>query len=218
MAAKKLDDLWDGWATSLSQSHEKTLRFLEAGKKSDAHSEFRERFLVTVKEIYSEAAVVSPERFSKSKSWNAWLRHLYALSVAAEKALRGNPRASDILPESTASRNGAISRLEKLRDHFHQLRFEAQSRKANDYVYALHMETMKKDPAAPELQELLAALEKAAPSLKVKDNREIYEKAKSDWAERINPILTDDRVAPSEIEALRSATRVFYLAYGVQIE
>ncbi len=203
---------------ALTQSHEKTLRLLETGKKAEAHSEFRERFLATVREIYSEAAVVSPERFSKSKSWNAWLRHLYALSVTAEKSLRAGFRPSNNPQKSTASRNGATSTLEKLRDHFYRLRFEAQSRKANDYVYALHMETMKKDPAAPELQELLAALEKAAPSLKVKDNREIYEKAKSEWAERINPILTDDRVAPSEIEALRSAKRAFYLAYGVQIE
>lgn len=218
MAAKKLDDLWDGWAISLSQSHEKTLRLLEAGKKAEAQSEFRERFLATVKEIYSEAAVVSPERFSKSKNWSAWLRHLYALSVAAEKALRGNPRASDILPESTASRNGAISRLEKLRDHFHQLRFETETRQSNNYIYAFHVETMKEHPAASELRALLAALEKAAPSLKVKDNREIYEKAKTDWAKRINPILADETVVPSEIESLRSATRSFYLAYGVQIE
>lgn len=218
MAAKKLDDLWDGWATALSQSHEKTWRLLETGKRGEAHSEFRERFLVTVREIYSEAAVVSPERFSKSKSWNAWLRHLYALSVTTEKSLRGNPGASDISPGTTASRNTAMSRLEKLRDHFYRLRLETETRKANDYIYAFHVETMKEDPEASELRALLAALEKAPPSLKMKDDPGMYQKAKDDWAKRINPIIADEIVAPSEIERLRSATRSFYRVYGVQIE
>ena len=218
MAAKNLDGLWDGWAIALSQSHDKTLRLLEAGKEAEAHSEFRERFLVTVKEIYSEAAVVSPERFSKSKNWSAWLRHLYALSVAAEKALRASLHPSNTLPESAAPGDEAISPLEKLRDHFYQLRFDTETRKSNDYLYAFHKETMKEHPAASELKALLAAFEKAAPSLKTKDNPEGYQKAKGDWTKRIDPILADDRVAPSEIEPLRSATRFLYRAYGMQIE
>ena len=218
MAAKKLDDAWDGWAIALSQSHEKTLRLLEAGNKGDAHSEFREHFLVTVREVYSEAAVVSPERFSKSKNWNAWLRHLYALSVSAEKTLRARVLPSEKPSESTASRDEAISTLEKLRAHFCQLRFETDTEKSNDYLYAFHQETMKEHPEASQLKALFAALEKAVPSLKMKDNPEMYQKARDDCAKRIAPIVVDDIVAPSEIEPLRSATRLFYRAYGMQIE
>jgi hypothetical protein len=217
LAAKKLDDAWDGWAIALSQSHEKTLRLLEAGKKAEAHSEFREHFLATVREVYSEAAAVSPERFAKSKNWNAWLRHLYALSVTAEKALRISVLPSDI-PPGTASRNEAIPTLEKLRDHFYQLRFETETRKSNDYLHAFHKETMNEHLETSELKALLAALENAVPSLKMKDNPEMYQKAKDDWAKRIDPILADNIVAPSEIEPLRSATRLFYRAYGMQIE
>ena len=218
MAAKKLDDAWDGWAIALSQSHEKTLRLLEAGKKAEAHSEFRERFLVTVRGVYSEAAVVTPERFSKSKNWNAWLRHLYALSVTAEKALRTGVLPSEMPSESTASRDEAISALEKLRAHFYQLRLETETRESNDYLHAFHKETVKEHPAVSELKALFAALEKAVPSLKMKDNPEMYQKAKDDWAKRIDPILADNIVAPSEIGPLRAATRLFYRAYGIQIE
>ena len=218
MAAKKLDDLWDGWAIALSKSHEKTLRLTEDGKKAEAHSEFRGRFLVSVKEIYSEAAVVSPERFSESKSWNPWLRHLYALSVTAERSLRAGLRPSDNPHGSTASSNGAISTLEKLRDHFYRLRLETGTRKANDYLHAFDKEAMKERPEASDLKALLAALESAGPSLRIADSREMYQKAKDDWAERVNAILADEKVTPSEIEPLRSATGVFYREYGVQIE
>jgi hypothetical protein len=218
LAPTKLDDLWDGWAIALSQSHEKTLRLLEAGKNVEAHSEFRERFQVTVREIYGEAAVVSPERFSKSKNWSAWLRHLYALSVTAEKALRAPARPSDNHEESIALRDKAKSPLEKLRDHFYRLHLETESRKANDYLYAFYKEAMKEHPAVSELKALLVALEKAVSSLKMKDNREMYQKAKDDWTKRIGPILADNIVAPSEIKPLRSATGVFYRAYGMQIE
>jgi hypothetical protein len=218
LAAKKLNDAWDGWAAALSQSHEKTLRLLEAGKKAEAHSEFRERFLATVREVYSEAAVVSPERFSKSKNWNAWLRHLYALSVTAEKALRTGVLSSEKPSENTASRDEAISTLEKLRAHFYELRFETDTQKSNDYLYAFHRETMKEHPEASQLKVLFAALEKAVPSLRMKDNPEMYQKAKDDWAKQIAPIVVDDTVAPSEIEPLRAATCLFYRAYGMQIE
>lgn len=218
MAAKKLNDAWDGWAVALSQSHEKTLRLLEAGKKAEAHSEFRERFLATVREVYSEAAVVSPERFSKSKNWNAWLRHLYALSVSADKALRAGLHPSNLPLEGNAIHDEATSPLEKLRDHFYQLRFDTESRKSNDYLYAFHKEAMNEHPAASELRGLLTALEKAPPSLQMKDNREMYQKAKDDWARQIAAILADDIVAPSEIEPLRAATRLLYRAYGMQIE
>jgi hypothetical protein len=55
-------------------------------------------------------------------------------------------------------------------------------------------------------------------SLKMKDNREVYQKAKDDWARQIAAILADDSVAASEIEPLRAATRLLYLACGMQIE
>lgn len=218
LAAQKLDKLWGEWAIALSESHDKTLRLLEDEKAAEAHVEFQERFLVTVREIYSEAACASPERFSKSKNWNAWLRHLYALSVTAEKAVRvgalpdANPR------KETVVRDEAISSLQKIRAHFYRLGVESETLKSNDYLHAFHQETMQDNPDASTLKVLRAELDKAVSSLKAKDNPEAYRKAKEGWSERIAPILADDAVAPSEIAHLRSATHVFYRAYGLQIE
>lgn len=218
MAAKKLDDAWDGWAVALSQSHEKTLRLLDAGKEAEAQSEFRERFLATVREIYSEAAVVSPERFSKSKNWGAWLRHLYALSLSADKALRARLHPSNPPHEGNALHDEATSSLERLRDHFYQLRLDTETRNSSDYLYAFHKEAMKEHPAATQLKALFTALDTAPPSLKMKNHCETYDKAKDDWARRIAAILADDIVAPSEIDPLRSATHLLYRSYGMQIE
>ncbi len=219
LAAQQLDKLWGSkWAIALSRSHEKTLRLLEDEKAAEAHSEFRERFLVTVREIYSEAACASPARFSKSKNWNAWLRHLYALSVKAEKAVRVGALPDARHREGTAARDKAISALKKLRAHFYKLGVESETLKSNDYLHAFHQETMEDKPDARKLEVLHAGLDKAVPSLKAKDSPEAYRKAREDWAERIAPILADDTVSPSEIASLRSATHAFYRAYGMQIE
>ena len=218
MAAQQLDKLWGRWAIVLSKSHEKTLCLLEDEKLAEAHSEFREHFLVTVREIYSEAACASPGRFSKSKHWDAWLRHLYALSARTEKMVRVGALPSTRPKEGTDARDEAIFALKKLRAHFYKLRVESETRKSNDYLHAFHQETMKDKPNAIMLKVLRAGLDKAVSSLKAQDSPEAYRKAKDDWATRIAPILADDTVAPLEIAPLRSATHVFYRAYGMQIE
>lgn len=209
--------MWDGWAAALSKSHEKTARLLETGKAVEAHAEYRERFLVTVKEVYSEAAVVSPQRFSESKNWQAWLRHLYALSVAADKALGAGAQPSETRTEDAAPHDAAVEALEKLRGHFYRLRLETDTRESHDFIYAIHIETLKDKPEAKTLDRLRAALEKAEPGQWANADPKAYRKAWSDWRNKVAPILNDGSVAPGEIESLRAATLVFHHAFGARI-
>ena len=210
MAAKQLDDAWGGWATALSESYETTRRLLGENKIAEARSEFRGHFLVTVREVYSEAAVVSPERFSKSTTWNAWVRLLYGLSSATDRVLRGSDPASGT--------EEAAAMLGKLREHFYQLRLTTETRKSNDYIHAFQKEAMKENPSASELKSLRDAVIEADPSRKAKADAEAYGKAMDDWARRVDSLLADGNVAASERAPLREATRLFYSGYGMQIE
>jgi hypothetical protein len=216
LAAIELDKCWDGWVATLSKSHEKGLQLIEAGQRAEAHAEFRDHFLVTVREIYSEAVVVCPERFSKSKDWTPWLRRLYALSVAAERTLRGGATSSGS-PQTVAPLEARLA-LEAIRDHFHRLHVETDTRKSNDYLHAFYQQSLKDRPDVPTLQSLRASLDAAAPSLKAKQDPNAYQAAKAEWLNKIGPILADKMVSASEVDLLRSATRAFHHAYGMQIE
>jgi hypothetical protein len=65
LAAKKLDQLWDGWMIDLGHSYPKTLSLLEQGKLDAALTEYRTGCLASIKKLYSEAASTYPVRFSK---------------------------------------------------------------------------------------------------------------------------------------------------------
>jgi hypothetical protein len=111
LAACKLDQLWDGWAKTLTASYATTVRCLAEGKTVDAHKEYKGTFHPAVKRVYSEAAVTCPERYAGYQDWAAWLRHLYALSVKTDKALRKAASAVESRDAQLEARKTAVRNL-----------------------------------------------------------------------------------------------------------
>lgn len=218
LAATKLDELWDGWAKTLSDSHVRTRRLLEGGQASEASVEFQERFLTEIKKVYSEAACTAPKRFVNSKDWSAWLRRVYALSVKTNKSLRAaaNPLES---PEAiTKARKDATNSLLALRKCFHVLHMDTKTLKSNDYIYGFYKEVMKETPEVCELKTLREAMDEGELSVAAKADAEAFQKAKAVWAAKTDPILADGRIQPPELDLVRTATAVFHRAYGERFE
>jgi len=219
LAATKLDELWDSWAKTLSDSYVRTLRLQESGQASEASVEFQEEFYTEIKKVYSEAACTAPKRFVDSKDWSAWLRRAYALSVKTNQSLRAAAGTSEGPSEAiTKARNDAVNGLRALRSCFHVLHLDTKTLKSNDYIYGFYEEVMKETPEAVELKALREAMDKAELSVVAKAGVEVYEKAKAEWAAKIDPLLADGAIQPSELESLRTLTASFCRAYGDQLE
>jgi len=218
LAATKLDELWDGWANTLSDSYVRTLRLQETGQTSEASAEFQERFLTEIKKVYSEAACTAPKRFVDSKDWSAWLRRVYALSVKANRSLRAAANSPES-PEAIAKahEDAAIS-LSALRKCFHVLHTDTKTLKSNDLIYRFYEEVMKETPDVGELKTLRDAMDEAELSLAAKADAEAFHKAKAKWVAATDPILAGGSIEPSETESLRTATEVFHRAYGERFE
>jgi len=218
LAAEQLDKLWDGWANTLSGSYVKTVRLLEAGKTVEAAAEFQQGFLTEVRKVYSEAACTAPKRFVGSKDWSAWVRHLYALSVKADRSLR---QASDPLEAAdarTAASKEAMNDLLALRRHFYVLHADTNTCRVNDYLFRFYEEVMKDVPAASELKAIRAAMEKAELSVKARTDAKAFQLAQTKWAAEVDRILADGAIRPPELAPLRTATEEFHRAYGEPLE
>lgn len=206
LTAKELDKLWDSWVTSLSDSYGRTLDLLESNKSKEAAKEFCNGFVKTIKKLYSEAAENYPARFSKGRDWGSWTRNLYILTRKCENALR------------ETNTDEARTRLASLREHFYKLHEETGTSKSSDFIYAFRKAAWKDKPSIDELKALRDALEKAKPSNKASADEETFRKARAQWAGRIDPILEDGVIEPSELEPLRTATETFYRSFGLQFE
>ena len=55
-------------------------------------------------------------------------------------------------------------------------------------------------------------------SVVAKADAEAFQKANAVWAVKTDPILADGRIQPPELDLVRTATAVFYRAYGEQFE
>jgi len=219
LAATKLDELWDGWAETLSGSYVRTLQLQESGRTDEASVEFQERFFTEIKKVYSEAACTAPKRFVDSKDWSAWLRRVYALSVKTNKSLRAAANPPEGSSEAiTKAREDAANGLRALRSCFHVLHSDTKTLKSNDYIYGFYEEVMKETLEVGELKTLRAAMDKAELSVAAKADVEAYQKAKAEWAAEVDPIFSDERIDRSERDLLRTATEAFHRAYGERFE
>lgn len=218
LAATKLDELWDGWAKTLSDSYVRTLRLQESGRTDEASVEFQERFYTEIKKVYSEAACTAPKRFVDSKDWSAWLRRVYALSVKTNKSLRAVANPPDS-PEAIAkARQDATSGLRALRKCFHVLHTDTNALTSNDYIYGFYEEVMKETSDVGKLKTLRDGMDEAELSVAAKADPEAFQKAKAEWLAKTDPILADGRIQSPELEPLRTAAKVFHHAYGEQLE
>ena len=139
-AATELDKLWNCWAKNLSDSYVRTLRLLESGQHVKASDEFQGNFHTEIKKVYSEAASTAPERFVDNKDWSAWLRHVYALSVKANRSLRAASK-SDVSPEAvTKAGQEATASLRSLRKCFHVLHTKTNTLRCGDYIFDFHQD------------------------------------------------------------------------------
>jgi hypothetical protein len=208
LAAKKLDQLWDGWMMDLGRSYSKTLSLLEQDKPDEALAEYRAGCLASVKKLYSEAASIYPVRFSKAQTWCVWTKKLYVLSVKVEKALR----AKQSKPARTL--------LAEMRTHFYLLHQETLTLNSNDWIHAFHVEVRKDTPSMPELKNIMSKFGQAKPCLLAQDKNvaQLYDLAKDTWLKTVTPILKVDTLSDEDLTTLRDASGPFHKMYGLQFE
>lgn len=209
MASEELDKSWNDWINALSLSYVKTTDLVQAKQVPDAAREFKTGVAATVRKLYTEVASAYPKRFEnkiEAEDWADWARLMYVKTRKIEDALNKGDAAA------------AARLLPGLREHFYALHVETKSRKANDYIYALNKLVQGSEIDAADMESLKSALEKAPPSIKAKAQAEDYTKARTEWASKVDPILSDSEVKPEELKPLRDATRKFYKAYGIQFE
>ncbi|MBN1868345.1 hypothetical protein JW916_13750 [Candidatus Sumerlaeota bacterium] len=196
---------------TLSDATTETLMLLDDGKTAEAFKVFRTRYVMTIKEFYTEAASVYPVRFSKIQQWQdrdwcSWTRRLYLLAGSADRALRAG--------DAEMGRN----LLGDLRAHFDTLHTVTGVMKSNDWIYEFMTETTAEAPSVDTLKNLKGELEKAEPSAQAKAEPEKYREAVAAWTAAVDPVLADGKIEAGEMEGLRSAAKVLYRAYGVQYE
>lgn len=191
---------------SLSDSYAKTLVRASAKDLEGAGGEFHANFLPAVTKLYGEVASTYPKRFAKIGEWCGWAKEMQALSTKADGAL--------------AAKNAVESAklLAALREHFYRLHRMTETQRTNDFIYAFRMAAMKESPLVADLQEARQALQRATPSAKAAADPVAYEKAREQWAQRVDAILKDGTVEAAEVESLRAATEAFYQFYGIQFE
>jgi hypothetical protein len=206
LAAKKLDELWDGWMSRLAESHLNTLNHIDNGKLEQAEQEYRKGYMANIKKLYSEAAKTYPLRFSKAEHWCVWTKKLYVLSRQTEEVLKKRDSKK------------AFKLLEETREHFYLLHEETETIHCNDIVYKLHTEATQDKLSEEQFQKIIKQLEKTEPSSIAKEKAEEYIEAKNTWQKAIKPLLNDGEIDSSERKTLGDATEVLYRAFGIQYE
>ncbi len=192
--------------TDLSESYAVSMDLLAQDKPGEAKDQFRRRFVMTVKKLFSEAARTYPARFEKAKCWTDWTRDLYTLTRKAEDAFgKGDiDQARILLPE--------------LRRHFYNLHREVGLDRTNDGIYAFLVLLDNDRVSAEQLKAALEAVDRAEPATKAKAESDAYAKAKAPWKEQVEPMLAGGAIAKTQIDALRASTLGLYKAYGIQFE
>jgi uncharacterized protein (UPF0335 family) len=206
LAAKKLDELWNGWMNRLGEGYLKTLDCLDKGNLKQAELEYRKGYLANVKKLYAEAGSTYPLRFSKAEHWCVWTKKLYVLSRQTE----------DCLKKQEAEQ--ALELLEQMRRHFYQLHEETATFHCNDVIYEFYTEAAQSKPSEEQLQKIISRLAEAEPSCIAKEKAELYAEAKSAWQTAVNPLLNDGEIDSNERDSLLKASEVFYRAFGIQYE
>jgi hypothetical protein len=206
LAAKKLDEMWDGWMDRMASSYLKTLLGVEEGRLEQATLEYRKGYLASVKKLYAEAGTTYPLRFSKAEHWCIWTKKLYVLSRQTEEALKARDSKK------------ALALLEQARGHFYALHEETGTFHCNDLIYAFRTEAAKGEPSQEQLQQIVERLDKAEPSFVVRKKSAEYTEAKDAWKRAITPLLVDGRIDSSEQTSLCKASEAFYRAFGIQYE
>lgn len=198
--------------TKLSGSYATTLDYLEDGDMKGAASEYRNHFVPAMKKLYSEAAEVYPVRFEKIDEWCVWTKRVYIFTRKAEQLFRKIEKGEEVDP------NEVRKYLLLLREYFRSMHEEAQRLRANDYVFAFYKELLADDVSAAKLKEIRAALDGAKPSMKIEASPGAYEKAKTEWVEAVDPVLSKGTLNQEELAELRRATKPFYREFGLHFE
>ena len=212
MAAQELDKLWDKSVDTLSDGFAATVDLLEAGVPKEALDAYRGKFLVTVKDLYSEASTTQPGRFEKIEDWSAWARGLYVESVKTDKALAALPE------KGSADASASLAKLDSLRAQFVKLHQETGTQSSCDFIYALRMECKKDQPSAEALKKIQASLDKAPAAKKAAAKAAAYAAAKAEWDKAVTPLLAKGAIPADAVAGLREAAEKFYKAFGVQLE
>ena len=212
MAAQELDKLWDKSVDTLSEGYGQTVDRLEAGAPKEALDAYRGKFLVTVKDLYSEASTTQPGRFGKIEDWSAWARGLYVESVKTDKALAALPE------KGSADAGASLAKLDSLRAQFAKLHEQTGTQTSCDFIYALRAECKKDQPSADALKKIQASLAKAPVSKKAAAKASEYAVAKAEWDKAVAPLLDKGAIPADSVAALRQAAEKFYKAFGVQLE
>jgi hypothetical protein len=206
LAAKQLDELWDGQVSILNPSYQKTLDALAVGKQKEASAEFHASFTPAVKKLFSEASQTYPERFKGVDDWCGWIKGLYNTTMKADKALAGG------------NVDQANALMLSLRESFYTLREQTKTLQTSDIVFALEIESQKANPDASQIKSLTERLAESKLSPKAQGSADDFLKAKSDYTTKVNPIVADQKIEGGELPELRSATQTLYKAYGTQLE
>ena len=197
---------------TLSEGYVRTVDRLEAGEGKEALDAYRTKYLVTVKNIYSEASTSQPAKFDKVADWTEWTRGLYVQSVQADKAIGTTPaKGSD---EWTK----ALGKLDSIRGHFASLHKEAGAQNTADVIFALRQECRKEAPDTAQLKKLQDSLDKAPASKKAGAQAKEYAAARAEWDKAVKPLLEKGAIPKESLESLRAAADKFYKAFGVQLE
>ena len=207
-----MDRVWSVSVDALSEGYAKTVERLEAGEPNEALGVYRSKFLVTVKNFYSEASATPPAKFARVAAWSDWMRGLYVQSVQTDRALAALPA------KGSAEAAAGLTKLDALRGHFAKLHAEAQRQTVSDFVYALREECRKAAPDVAALRKTQEALGKAALSKQAAAKPGEYKAAKAEWDRAAAPVLEKESVPADSLEALREAAEKFYRAFGVHLE
>lgn len=197
---------------TLSAGYVQAVDRLDAGAGKEALDAYRAEYLVTVKNIYSEAATNQPGKFEKMADWSEWTRGLYVQSVQTDKALGATP------VKASADWTMARGKLESLRAHFATLHKETDTQTSGDYIFALRQECQKDQPDVAILKKLQGDLDKAQMSKKAKSEAADYKVARAEWDKAVTPLLEKEAIPKESLEPLRAAAEKFYQAFGVQLE
>jgi hypothetical protein len=205
LAAKQLDEMWDGQVALLNSSYQQTLALLDAGKTTEAYNAFHGSFVPAVKKIYSEAPQTYPQRFSKIDNWCDWIKGLYVGTMKADAALaKADP--------------GARKMVDGLREQFYKLHKETGTQKINDFIYALHAASAQDNISIDDLKSLRKSLGEAGASVTTQAQADAFAKARTQYEQKLDAILEDGKVDPAEVQPLRQSTDAIYNAYGIQME
>jgi hypothetical protein len=197
---------------ALSEGYAQTTEALKKGDAQAALDAYRTKFVVTYKELYSEAAETYPLRFEKMDTWCIWTKDVYVKTVQLEQALTALPA------KDSAEAKTALDNLEALRAAFYTLHEKSQTLSTCDYVYALRTECRKDAPDVAALKKIQEDLSKATPARKAKKQSDEYEKARAAWNTVATPVLEKGEVSKESLKSLRKAGETFYEAFGMQLE